>query len=281
MRTVDRLFRVVFVTTDLAPSRRLSLVNGARAIEEPAPDRISDVHPKPGFPSAVDVTQVASRLATLRPRRSIEGYTAAGHALVGEAIGAQLGFVAIACRGAEGATREPLPFRVLYALGRKDVEARRVVPTLRGSSDGEARRLRAVCHVGDDVEIHLLFDRDEAQPPFDDLDRRTLAACLGALEPFAQRVALGHGAGAGRSLLTKREREATAMLLGARAQKCFSDDLGTSDARAREVVRNVYAKLSISSRAELCAAWLAGEDAGEPTDVQELTLQRTKPRPPV
>lgn len=266
------------MTTDLSPSRRFVLVDGANAVAEPVPDRISDVHPTAGYPAAPCMTTIASRLATLRPRRSIEGYTAAGHALVAEALGSQLGFVAIACRPLGAAASEPMPFRILYAIGRRDIEARRVLPTLRGSPDGEPRRLRAVLAVGEDVEVHLIFDRDEPQHAFDEMDRRTLRACLAALRPFVERVALGHGAGSGRMLLTKREREATAMLLGARAQKCFSDELGTSDARAREVVRNVYSKLLVSSRAELCSAWLAGEDAEGPASVQEITLQRAKPK---
>lgn len=267
------------VTTEISPSRRFALVDGSNAVAEPVPDRISDVHPTPGYPAAANVTAIASRLAMLRPKRSIEGFTAAGHSLVAEALGAQLGFVAIACRPTGATIGEPMPFRVLYALGRKDVEARRVLPTLRGPAESEPRRLRAVIAVGDDVEVHLLFDRDDSQHAFDEMDRRTFRSCVPALRPFAERVALGHGAGSGRTLLTKREREATAMLLGARAQKCFSDELGTSDARAREVVRNVYSKLLVSSRAELCAAWLSGEDAEDPVGLQEITLQRAKPKP--
>lgn len=269
------------VTTELSPSRRFALIDGANAVAEPAPDRISDVHPAPAYPAASNITAIASRLATLRPKRSIEGFTAAGHGLVAEALGSQLGYVAIACRplGVGASAGEPMPFRVLYALGRKDVEARRVLPTLRGPAESEPRRLRAAIAVGDDVEVHLIFDRDESQHAFDEMDRRTFRSCLPALRPFVERVALGHGAGSGRMLLTKREREATAMLLGARAQKCFSDELGTSDARAREVVRNVYSKLLVSSRAELCAAWLSGEDAEEPVGLQEITLQRAKPKP--
>lgn len=292
-----------FVTYDRARSLRLSLVDGTRsslAEAPPAPsDRISDVHSlaapatsTPALPSGVALgAELASALAMLRPRRSIEGYTATGHALVASALEARFGFVAIACPDTTGgASRQGQPcanehgvVRVLYALGHKQVDAPTVLTALHATpSSGvhpmPVRRLQASCLLASGVEVFFVFERMIEEQPFSAAEARRLEALQPALRPFAERVALGHGAGTGRALLTRREREAAAMLLGARAQKCFSDELGTSDARAREVVRNVYTKLGVSSRSELCAAWLGGEGANDELTCLEVTLQR--PRPP-
>jgi DNA-binding CsgD family transcriptional regulator len=269
------------VTYDRARSLRLSLVDGTRSSQPealPAPsDRISDVHPVPETaPSGVAIgATLASALAMLRPRRSIEGYTASGHALIASALDARFGFVAIGCPDANLASdaHGTATVRVLYALGHKQVDAPTVLAALHatpisGVHPVPVRRLQASCLLASGVEVFFVFER---------LVDERLEALRSALRPFAERVALGHGAGTGRALLTRREREAAAMLLGARAQKCFSDELGTSDARAREVVRNVYTKLGVSSRAELCAAWLGGDGANDELAVHEVTLQRPRP----
>jgi DNA-binding CsgD family transcriptional regulator len=234
----------------------------------------------------------------LRPRRSIEGYTASGHALVAAALEARFGFVAINCptasssataahgnhdaRGNVEPEPAPLNVRILYALGHKHVDAPTVLAALHAAPISTlhpvpVRRLQASCLLPTGVEVFFVFERLVDERPFSQAEARRLEAFQAALQPFAERVALGHGAGTGRALLTRREREAAAMLLGSRAQKCFSDELGTSDARAREVVRNVYTKLGVSSRAELCAAWLGGEGADDALTVHEVPLQRPRP----
>ena len=141
----------------------------------------------------------------------------------------------------------------------------RTVPELAGSLDpmlwdqgGLFDRLKAIHPVGDGFEIHLGFDRHAGEPRFDDDDEAALAALSIAVAPWARRVMFLHGYGPGLAPFTARERQTLCLLLGDRPQTSCAEELGVSEARARELIRDLYAKLGVSSRSELMARWFTG-----------------------
>lgn len=139
-------------------------------------------------------------------------------------------------------------------------------------------RLKFVCAVSPHVEIHGSADRPLGSPRFEPADVAFLAQLLPGLWPWTRRVALLHGYLEGCDALSPREREVVCALLGVAPVKVIADQLAMSEARAREIVRAVYRKLRVASRAELASIW-AGEPTSEPRHrVVTSQARTTSPR---
>lgn len=136
-------------------------------------------------------------------------------------------------------------------------------------------RLKAVHALDADRELHLAFDRfaGDARPgwakPFDENDVLRAHEMIAVVGPWVRRLFLLAGLLPGHDPLAPREQEMLALLLGGAAQKTLHTALGVSVPRARELVRDVYAKLGVSSRSELHDLWL-GPMATQPVPVAPL-----------
>lgn len=137
-------------------------------------------------------------------------------------------------------------------------------------------RLKLVYEVSPDVALHFGFDRVGAARRFGRGEVRTLEDVIGGLGPWARRVALLHGFVEGRQPLSPREREVGCALLGHASVKEIAGQLGMSEARARELVRAVYRKLRVASRAQLASAWTAAPSTA--VAPMEVAMSRTRRR---
>lgn len=140
-------------------------------------------------------------------------------------------------------------------------------PELAGSIDSEfwtalgiVDRLKGVHTVSPVVELHVAFLEGERYGP-DEV--RTLEDLVRGLGPWARRVTLLHGFAEGCTPLSPRERQVACAMLGSNPVKIIAAELELSEARTRELVRAVYGKLKVRSRAELAALW-AGSSTSAP-----------------
>jgi DNA-binding CsgD family transcriptional regulator len=141
------------------------------------------------------------------------------------------------------------------------------VPEMRGTIEEHqwndrriSDRLKVVHALDERHEIHYGFDRFAGEPRFTVEDERRIEGINRSLGTWGRRVALLHGYGPGLAPLSDREREALVFLLSDVPQKELSAHLDVSQARARELVRLLYAKLAVTTRIELTARW-RGESA--------------------
>jgi DNA-binding CsgD family transcriptional regulator len=179
--------------------------------------------------------------------------------------------------------QDPVVQNVVRAAGRHRVyhdPDPRTVPEGVGTIDlqfwnllGLEDRMKLVYALAPDVELHLGIDRRMGLGRFAGADEQFLDELIHGLRPWAQRVALLHGYLAGREPLSMREREVACALLGHAPPKEFAGALGISEARAREIVRAVYRKLRVRSRAELASVW-AGQHAN--LAAQPVATARTR-----
>ncbi len=131
-------------------------------------------------------------------------------------------------------------------------------------------RLKLVYALGSDVEIHLGFDRFVGESRFSTTERDLLWSLLSGIGPWMERLALLHGYLEGQAPLSPRERQIALGLLGDAPLKHIAGRLGMSEARARELVRAVYRKLGVGSRAELAFLWARRTTEG-PDSAREAT----------
>ena len=143
--------------------------------------------------------------------------------------------------------------------------------TLRDLSD----RLKLVYALTADIELHFAVDRLAGSAPFDAEDVLTLEAIASGLAPWTARLALLHGYTHGRAPLSARERAVACALLGHEPTKLIASSLELSEARARELTRDVFKKLRVRSRLELVSAWLSPLRAPHPLSA-EVTRSRRK-----
>jgi DNA-binding CsgD family transcriptional regulator len=123
---------------------------------------------------------------------------------------------------------------------------------------GLVDRLKLVYSLAPDFELHLSVDRLAGSPRFEERDARLLEHVATGLGPWVRRVALLHGCLAGHVSLSDRERDVACALLGHEPLKVIAAELGVGEARARELVRAVYRKLGVGSRAQLASLWAGG-----------------------
>ncbi len=122
---------------------------------------------------------------------------------------------------------------------------------------GLVDRLKLVYEVSDRVALHFGFDRTAGAEHFTARERGLLEDVLLGLGPWARRVALIHGFLEDQQPLSPRERDIACALLGHATVKQIAAQLDISEPRARELVRAVYRKLDVGSRAELASEWSA------------------------
>lgn len=104
-----------------------------------------------------------------------------------------------------------------------------------------------------------------------------LEAIARGLGPWSQRLALLHGFLAQQQPLSARERAMACALLGPAPTKLIAAGLRVSEARARELTRDVYRKLRVRSRLELTDAWLSLAPA-PPSSAMATTRPRRRRR---
>lgn len=138
-------------------------------------------------------------------------------------------------------------------------------------------RMKLVYALTPDVELHFAVDRAKGSAPFDAEDVLTLEAIASGLAPWTARVALLHGYTQGRTPLSGRERAVACALLGHAPTKLIASELEISEARARELTRDVFKKLRVRSRLELASAWHSPLRAPSPLSA-EVTRARRKRR---
>lgn len=106
------------------------------------------------------------------------------------------------------------------------------------------------------IEVFFVFDRKTPDRPFTEADRAFLEQAMPALRRTCRWLALSHGAFPGQKLLSPREREALAHLLGPEPKKRIAAELGLTEGSLHQLAVRVYGKLGVSGRTELMALWL-------------------------
>ncbi len=161
--------------------------------------------------------------------------------------------------------RDPIVKNVIRDAGRHRVyhdPDPATAPNRQGTLDakywsllGLVDRLKLVHALEADVEVHVSIDRRTGAALFERDDAIVLEDVVPALGPWARRLALLHGYAPACAPLTVRERQVASRLLGHAPLKLLADQLGLSEARAREIVRAVYRKLGVGGRLELQSRW--------------------------
>lgn len=119
-------------------------------------------------------------------------------------------------------------------------------------------RDRLVCahSLAQDLEVFFGFNRTSRDNPFLAADRDFLIEAMPAIGRICRWWALSHGAFPGQKLLSARERQALAYLLGPQPAKHIATEMGLSDGSLSQLALRLYAKLGVTCRTELMALWL-------------------------
>lgn len=110
--------------------------------------------------------------------------------------------------------------------------------------------------LGPGAHFRIGIERALGERAFRDADRARVLELLPVLGSPLRRIGAWSGVFEGRVLLSPRESEMFRLLLGRKSEKQIAEVMKLTARSAHQIVLSVYAKLSVSSRAELFHRWL-------------------------